>query len=86
MYSVEFEKRCLRELKRLEKPVVKRAFEIIEKVIAPDPSVGKALKGKYRGLFSYRFADYRIIYEIIEERVVIVVLRIRHRKDVYDGL
>ena len=86
MYSIEVEKRCLRELKNLDKPVVKRAFELIENVIAQDPYSGKELKGKYKGLYCYRFADYRIVYEIKKLQLVIVVLRIRHRKHVYNGL
>jgi len=86
MYSVAIENRCLRELKKLDQTVIRRAFALIEQVIVKDPHTGKKLKGKYSGLFSYRFSDYRIIYEIIEKKLLIVVLRIRHRKDVYDGL
>jgi len=86
MYTVEFENRCLRELKRLDKQVLKKAFEIIENQIAKNPHIGKALTGPYRGLYSYRYGDYRIVYEIIEERITVVVLRVGHRKNVYDGL
>ena len=86
MYSVEIENRCLRELQKLDKTVVRRAFTLIEEVIGKDPHSGKKLRGKYSGLFSYRFSDYRIIYEIIQQKLFIVILRIRHRKDVYDGL
>ena len=86
MYTIEIEKRCLRELKKLDKKILKRAFDIIENSIAKDPYKAKPLKGPYRGLYSYRFSDFRIIYEIIEKKVTIVVLRIRHRADVYDGL
>lgn len=76
----------MKELKNLDKPVVRRAFELIEQVIAHDPYSGKELKGKYKGLFSYRFSDYRIVYEIKKTQLIVVVLRIRHRKHVYDGL
>jgi mRNA interferase RelE/StbE len=86
MYSIEVEKRCLRELKNLDKSVVRRAFELIEQVITHDPYSGKELKGKYKGLFSYRFSDYRIVYEIKKTQLIVVVLRVRHRKHVYDGL
>lgn len=86
MYAVEIEKCCLRELKTLDRSVVKKAFELIERVVAKDPYSGKALKGRYGGLFSYRFSDYRIVYEIKEKQMVVVTLRIRHRKNVYDGL
>jgi mRNA interferase RelE/StbE len=86
VYSVEIENRCLREMKKLDHRVVDRAFTLIEEVIAKDPYSGKKLRGKYSGLFSYRFSDYRIIYEIREKKLLVVVLRIRHRKNVYDGL
>ncbi|MBN1696476.1 MAG: type II toxin-antitoxin system RelE/ParE family toxin [Spirochaetales bacterium] len=45
----------------------------------------KELKGKYRGLYSYRFSDYRIVYRINKPAIEILILRIRHRKNVYDG-
>jgi mRNA interferase RelE/StbE len=86
VYSIEIENRCLREMKKLDHRVVDRAFTLIEEVIAKDPYSGKKLRGKYSGLFSYRFSDYRIIYEIKEKKLLVVVLRIRHRKNVYDGL
>jgi len=86
LYAVEIENRCLREMRKLDHRVVQRAFTLIEEVIAKDPYSGKKLKGRYSGLFSYRFADYRIIYEIRQKKLLVVVLRVRHRKNVYDGL
>ncbi|NOY10137.1 MAG: type II toxin-antitoxin system RelE/ParE family toxin [Spirochaetes bacterium] len=86
MYLIEIENHCLRELKKLDRTVVKRAFELIENVIAKDPFNGKKLKGKYAGLWSYRFSDYRIIYEIRQQKLLVVILKVRHRKNVYDGL
>jgi mRNA interferase RelE/StbE len=86
MYAIRIEKHCLRELKKIDPSVVKKAFDLIESVIAKDPYSGKALKGRYRELFSYRFSNYRIIYEIRKQQLVVVILRIRNRKNVYDGL
>jgi mRNA interferase RelE/StbE len=86
VYSVEIENRCLREMRKLDDRVIHRAFTLIEEVIAKDPFSGKKLKGKYSGLFSYRFSDYRIIYEIKQKKLLVVVLRVRRRKNVYDGL
>ena len=86
VYSIEIENRCLKELKKIDKTAAQRALSLIEEVIAKDPYAGKKLKGKYSGLYSFRFSDYRIIYEIIQHKLVIIILRIRHRKNVYDGL
>lgn len=86
MYAIHIENRCLRELKRLDRAVVKRALRVIRGSVAQDPFVGKRLRGKYAGLYSYRVADYRIVYEIRTRELIVSVLRIRHRRDVYDGL
>jgi mRNA interferase RelE/StbE len=85
-WRVEIEKRCLKELKKLDRLVVRHAFEIIENVIASNPHAGKALAGRYRGLYSYRFSSYRIVYELQKKRLVVLILRTSHRKDVYEGL
>jgi len=66
--------------------VIYHPHRLIENTIAKDPFSGKKLKGKYAGLLSYRFSDYRIIYEIRQHQLPVVILRIRHRKNVYDGL
>lgn len=85
-WRIEIENRCLRELKKLDRLVVRHAFEIIESVIALNPYAGKALAGRYRGLYCYRFSNYRIVYELRKKLLVVVILRIGHRKDVYEGL
>jgi addiction module RelE/StbE family toxin len=86
VWRVEIENRCLRELKKLDRLVVQHAFEVIENVIAMNPYTAKALAGRYRGLYSYRFSSYRIVYELRKQRLVIVTLSVSHQKDVYEGL
>ena len=44
---------------------------------------GKALQGEKRGLWRYRVGDYRLICDIRDEVITVVVLEISHRKDVY---
>ena len=66
--------------------VRKRAMEAVETILADDPYRGRPLAGAFKGLMKYRIGDYRIIYSIEKHRLVIFVLRIRHRKDVYRGL
>ena len=85
-WRVEIENRCLRELRKLDRLVVRHAFEIIENVIALNPYAGKALAGRYRGLYSYRFSSYRIVYELRKKHLVVLILSISQRKDVYEGL
>jgi len=86
MYTIRIENRCLKELKNIDKAIVKKAFDLISNIIAIDPYSGKELKGRYKGLYSYRFSTYRIVYRIIQKEITILILRIRQRKNVYDGL
>jgi mRNA interferase RelE/StbE len=44
---------------------------------------GRALQGEKRGLWRYRVGDYRLICDIQDERITILVLELGHRKDVY---
>jgi mRNA interferase RelE/StbE len=44
---------------------------------------GRALQGEKRGLWRYRVGDYRLICDIQDEKITILVLELGHRKDVY---
>ena len=44
---------------------------------------GRALQGEKRGLWRYRVGDYRLICDIQDEKITILVLELEHRKDVY---
>ena len=51
-----------------------------------DPYTGKALKGELKGYWSYRVGQYRMIYVIKNKEVIVEVLRIHHRKEVYEKM
>ncbi|MBI5299972.1 MAG: type II toxin-antitoxin system RelE/ParE family toxin [Deltaproteobacteria bacterium] len=52
--------------------------------LSQDPHIGKMLKGDLRDYWSYRVGVYRIIYKIHQEEIIVEVLRIQHRKEVYE--
>ena len=54
--------------------------------IARDPLIGKQLKGELQTYFSLRVWPYRIIYSMIDKELVILVIAIGHRKDIYKKL
>lgn len=85
-YKVEYAGSVEKDLKRLPHKIKIRALNIVEQIVAKNPSLGRPLVGPYKGLFKYRIGDYRIVYSIEKDRLVVFVLRIRHRKDVYRGL
>ena len=81
-YSLQIKRSALKELERLPKPERQRLVEAID-LLAENPHVGKLLKGEFSGLRRIRVGAYRVIYEINEGQVLILILRVAHRKQVY---
>lgn len=81
-YLLKIKQSALKELKKLDKPDRFRLVEAIDK-LPENPHIGKLLKGEFSGLRRLRVGSFRIIYEINEGEVLILILRVAHRKDVY---
>jgi len=86
LYSIEFLEEAVEELKRLDHIWQRRIINKL-KILAANPSSLanniKPLKGKYQDYFRLRIGDYRIIYSQEEIRLVILIIRIGHRKEIY---
>lgn len=81
-YSLRIKRSALKELQRLPKPERVRIVEAIDTLVE-NPHVGKTLKGELSGLRRIRVGNYRVVYEINEGEVLILVVRIAHRREVY---
>jgi mRNA interferase RelE/StbE len=86
-YGVELSAEVVRELGKLDQQQAKRILKFLHERVAKldDPrSIGKALHGSRLGEFwKYRVGDYRLICKIEDDRLIVLVLRIGHRKEVY---
>ena len=84
MYKVAYLNSVEEDLKKLDKATARKILNRIETYLACDPKeLGKPLKGEFQGYWRYRWGDYRVIYKISEREILILVLRISNRKDVY---
>ena len=85
MYKVFYLDSVEKDLVALDRPIRKRIVDKIEKVLTHDPKrLGKALTGQFKGFWRYRVGDFRVIYKIAEQEILIIVARIGHRKNVYE--
>jgi len=85
-YKIVIENKALAELATLPKKVQRQiANKIDQLAINARPSGCKMLR-KCKSLYRIRSGDYRIIYQIREKQVLVLVVRIAHRKDVYKRL
>lgn len=83
MYRIILEKKpesFFRKLEKKEQERIAKKFNELEK----NPQLGKPLTASLSGLWSLRFGDYRAIYQIKQNELVILVLKLSHRKNVYD--
>lgn len=82
-YRIDWKKSALRELKRLDKQVVPRIVEAVEGLSdKPIPPGARKLKGSDQS-YRIRVGNYRIIYELLKSRLVVQIVRVRHRKEAY---
>jgi mRNA interferase RelE/StbE len=86
-WSVEFDAAAAKELRKLDAPVARRIVAFLRERVAgrDDPrAIGEALRGDVLGEhWKYRLGDYRVIARIVDRRLVVMVVRIGHRREVY---
>lgn len=70
----------LEKLNKKDRERMKKKLEDLK----DNPELGKPLTGKLTGLWSLRTGDYRAVYQIRHNELLILVLKIKHRKNVYD--
>jgi mRNA interferase RelE/StbE len=86
-WTIEYTQTAKDQLKKLDRPVAKRILDYLDTQIAPleDPrSRGKGLKSNLSGLWRYRVGDCRLMVEIQKGELIILVIRVGNRKDVYE--
>ena len=87
MWTIEFAESAARQLRKLDPAIARRITAYLRERVASadDPrSLGAALKGDELGQFwKYRVGDYRLIAEIHDQEIRILVLRLGHRREVY---
>ena len=87
-YSVEYTKGAIKDLKKLDKYTQTLILGWIEKNLigCENPrALGKGLTANRSGQWRYRIGDYRLITEIYDDKIVILVLNVGHRREVYDN-
>ena len=82
-YRLLYSETSRKQVKKLHprlKPVIKSKIEQIRE----DPFIGKSLERELSGYFSIRTKRYRIIYRILEDKRIIQIYYVGHRRDIYE--
>jgi mRNA interferase RelE/StbE len=85
-WTIEFDPAAQRELDKLDTPIARRVSKFLYERVAKldDPhQIGERLQGTLSGLWRYRVGDYRLICSLEDDRLVVLVLRVGHRREIY---
>ena len=81
-YSIRIKRSAAKELERIAGPKRARLVAAIDE-LSEHPFLGESLKGKLHGLRRIRVGAYRILYEIEDQALVVLVVRVSHRQSAY---
>jgi len=84
MYKLLIDNKVIKDLQKINHVWRTKILTSIKTKLVENPHSGKKLVGDLSPYYHLKIGDYRILYEIIESEVVVVVVKIKHRKNV-DG-
>jgi mRNA interferase RelE/StbE len=85
-WTIEIARTAERQIKKLDRSAPALIVRFLRERLKPAASprqLGKPLRGDKGGLWRYRVGDYRLICQIQDEKITVLVLEVAHRKDVY---
>lgn len=85
-YEIEFTRAAVKAFDKLQVKDRRRLSDALDELERDPHSQGSRKIAGSEGLFRVRVGDYRIVYRVEEEQLVVLVVRLGHRKDVYRGL
>ena len=84
-YSIRLSNQAERVIRRMaerEPALYQRVAQALED-LGRDPFQGKPLKGELKGRYSYRVGSYRILYLVRQQALLVLIIDIGHRRDIY---
>ena len=85
-YTVNYERKARKQLSKMDSSVSKKIYAWVDKHLegCDNPrALGKALTGNWAGYWRYRVGDYRLIADIQDDKIIIVIAEVAHRKEIY---
>jgi len=83
-WTVRLTESAKKQLAKIDKTAAKRITSYLKSRVSEEPrSQGKTLKGPFKAYWRYRVGDYRIICELKDDDMVVLVIDMGHKKDIY---
>ncbi len=86
LFEIQWKASAKKELKKIDRVEIPKILKEIEKLILePYPINHKKILGT-ENIFRIKIGNYRVVYSIINNELIIEIIRVRHRKDVYRNI
>jgi mRNA interferase RelE/StbE len=83
-WTVRITQRAEKQLETLDPPIKRHILRFMRERVEPGPyALGETMVGNWAGYRRYRVGDYRVVCRIEDEQLVVLVVRVGHRRDVY---
>lgn len=82
-YKIQYTPAVIKQLAKMDKPVAKSILNYMKSIADNPTGFGKALRKELKGYWRHRVGDYRVISSIEHDNLIVLVVRIGHRRDVY---
>ena len=83
MYKLLIDDKVVKDLRKIDHTWRVIILIVIKTKLIKNPYLGKKLVGDLSPYYRLRVGDYRVLYEIIENEVMVIVVKVKHRKNVY---
>jgi mRNA interferase RelE/StbE len=83
IYKLLFDDKVTKDLKKIDKAWQKKILKKIKTTLIDNPKSGKKLIGNLSSYYRIRVGDYRVIYEVKDDEIIVLVVKIKQSKDIY---
>ncbi len=85
VYQIKFKDSAKKEFSKLEKNLQNRIYNFLENRVKNNPHILKeSLLGNKKGLWKYRVGDYRLVCQILDDELIVLVVGVGHRREIYN--
>ena len=81
-YNIQWEPRAIKELRAIDRIPAIKILKVVTK-LQDDPALGQSLQGRFKRFRRLRVGDYRVIYHVRHQALIILILRVAKRSDAY---
>jgi mRNA interferase RelE/StbE len=83
IYKIEWKRPAIKELQKLPRPMISKIVSAVDNLSSNPYPQGVRKLVNTENSYRIRIGDYRVLYNIVEKKLIIEIIRVRHRKDIY---